>query len=467
MRLSALDEAARGVGLRPGQGVADARAMIPGLDVVAAEPQADRAFLEAIADWCDRYTPLVAIDGEDGLYLDITGSAHLFGGEKALLDDALNRLFHMGISARGSISSTPGLSHGLARFGRREIVMAEEESEALAPLPVKALRLPVVTVELLIKAGLRQVGDLMDQPRAPLTRRFGAELMLRLDQALGLEEEAISPRRPVAALSCERRLASPVVSEEDILALIGKLAVPMRQSLEARGEGGRLFEMLLFRVDGRVFRMTAGSSAPLRDAERISALFSARLAAIHDDFDAGYGFETLRLNVLQTAEYRQKQGDFSGGGQQDEGLNDFLDQMSARFGASVFSLPVAVASHMPERAGAMVPVAEIDLAGISGSSSPASRPLRLFQHAEPVEATASVPEGPPATFRWRRAFFRVKRAEGPERIAPEWWVDGEDARTRDYFRVEDEAGRRYWLYREGLYERETNSPRWFMHGVFA
>ena len=467
VRLTALDEEARQAGLSAGQGLADARAMIPTIDVVEADGRADHAFLEAIADWCDRYTPLVALDGADGLYLDITGSSHLFGGEKALFDDILSRLFHMGIAARGAISSAPGLSHGVARFGLPRIVAPDEVREVLAPLPVRALRLLSGTVELLVKSGLRQVGDLLDQPRAPLARRFGTQLMLRLDQALGLEEEAISPRRPVAALSCERRLAEPVVQEEDIIGLIGKLGGQLKSSLEARGEGGRQFELLLFRVDGRVIRIIAGASAALREPARITALFSARLAAIHDDFDAGYGFETLRLNVLQSAPYSERQRDFEGETREDEGLLAFLDQMSARFGDDLFALPAVHASHIPERAGGFLPVREIGLSDPAPPMPPAIRPIRLFAHPEPVEATAEVPEGPPATFRWRRAFFKVARAEGPERIAPEWWIDGEDARTRDYFRVEDEAGRRYWLYREGLYERETNHPRWFMQGVFA
>ena len=469
MRLVAIDEVARRIGLRNGQGVTDARAMFPDVDVIEADPAADRVLLEAIADWCDRYTPLVALDGADGLFLDITGCAHLFGGEKALFDDILSRLFHMGFEVRGAITSAPGLSSAVSRYSEPAIIPPEGAEESLARLPVRALRLPEEAIELLVKSGLKQVGDLIGQPRAPLARRFGPMLMLRLDQALGFEEEAISPRRPVAALSTERRLAEPVVDEDNILLLLGKLGESLKRHLETRGEGGKLFELLLFRVDGKVFSIRAGTAMPVRDPTRILALFRARLSAIHDDIEVAYGFETVRLNVLQAAPFAQLQPDLQGRNREDETLADFIDQMSARFGPQLLTVPVLFQSHIPERAGVFLPVTEVSRG--DGDTAfydrMAVRPLRLFAHPEPVETTAEIPDGPPHSFRWRRTYFRVARAEGPERISAEWWLDGADASPRDYFRIEDVSGRRYWLYREGLYERGDDHPRWFIQGVFA
>jgi protein ImuB len=470
MRLVAVDEVARRMGLRRGQGVTDARAIIPDVDVIEADPAADRALLEAIADWCDRYTPLVALDGKDGLFLDLTGSSHLFGGEKALFEDIGNRLFQMGFAVQAAISSAPGLSSAVSRHGEPSIIAPEDAEQALVRLPVRALRLAEETIELLVKSGLKQVGDLIGQPRAPLARRFGPALMLRLDQALGYEEEAISPRRPVAALSTERRLAEPILDEDNILLLLARLSESLKQHLETRGEGGKLFELLLFRVDGKVFSIRAGTAMPVRDPQRILALFRARLSAIHDDIEVAYGFETLRLNVLQAAPFAELQPDFQGKNSHDESLADFIDQISARFGPDILTVPVLFQSHIPERASAYLPVTEIG----RGDGDPgfyagvAARPLRLFAHPEPVEMPlAEVPDGPPLSFRWRRVTIRVTRAEGPERIAPEWWIDGQSAPARDYFRIEDEAGRRYWLYREGLYERGDDQPRWFIQGVFA
>ena len=471
MRLTALDEAAEAIGLKPGQGVAEARAICPPLDVIAADDTADRQFLEAVADWCDRYTPLVALDGVDGIFLDITGCAHLFGGEKAMLDDVLKRLFHLGLDARGAVSSAPGLSWAAARFGKNGVIAEEEAADVLSPLPVAALRIPEETVLSLQKVGLRQIGDLIAAPRAPLARRLGTLLLQRLDQAFGREDEPVSPRRPVADLSVERRLAEPVQGEDDLLRLAGQLATTLKPELEARGLGGRRFELLLFRVDGRVFRIVVGTAMAVRDPARIGGLFAERFTAVHDDLDAGFGFEILRLNVLQAEAYADVQPDFSGAGAVDSSLAAFVDQAVARFGPECLAQPVLKDSHVPERASLLVPAVEEPAAERQQESSPApiraTRPIRLLTPPEPVEAMAEVPEGAPMSFRWRRCFHRVRRAEGPERLAAEWWIDGEEAPTRDYFRIEDEAGRRYWLFREGLYEREPRLPRWFMHGVFA
>jgi len=472
MRLTALDEFAERLGLRKEQGVAEARAMYPALDVVEEDPAADRRLLEAIADWCDRYTPMVALDGKDGLFLDITGCAHLFGGERALLQDILSRLFHMGLDARGAISSSPGLSWAVSRFGQGGVVDDEESERMLMPLPVAALRLEGQTVDALRKLGLKYVGDVIHAPRAPLTRRFGPALLLRLDQALGHEEEPISPRLPVASLSSECRLAEPIGTEEQILAVTGQVAISLKPSLEARGAGGRVFELVLFRVDGRVYRISVGASRPLREPKLIAGLFSERLQVIYDDIDAGYGFEILRLNVLRHDPFNDAQGDFEGDRQGEISLSSFVDRVAARLGADCLQSFQLRESHVPERAVITVPAMENLPARRKSEQRRAlpfreERPLRLFATPEPVEvAFAEVPDGAPQTFRWRRLQHQVARSEGPERIAMEWWIDGDDAEARDYFRIEDEAGHRFWIYRRGLYG-DSPDPRWFMHGVFA
>ncbi|WFS02910.1 Y-family DNA polymerase [Rhizobium tumorigenes] len=473
MRLIALEAAAEGIGLKPGQGVAEARAICPDLDVVEEDDAADRRLLEAMADWCDRYTPLVSLDGRDGLFLDITGCAHLFGGERALLKDVLHRLFHLGLEVRGAISSSPGLSWAVARFGRSGIVEADEMETVLAPLPVASLRLDGPTVAALQKLGLKQVGDIISAARAPLARRFGAHLLLRLDQALGLDEEPISPRRPVASLSAERRLTEPVQAEEDILMLAGQLGAALKPGLEARGIGGRLFELLLFRVDGAVFRISAGASKPLREPKRIAALFSERIKAVHDDLDAGFGYEIVRLNVLQHEIFDALQADFTADGPTEQSLSAFVDQVAARLGRACLQALELAESHVPERAALFVPAADVlsdkprQTTGPTVGAGRSERPLRLFRTPEPVETfMAEVPEGPPQRFRWRRTMHEVLRAEGPERLAREWWLDGEAAPPRDYFRLEVQSGHRFWMFREGLYGQGA-PPRWLMHGVFA
>ena len=270
----------------------------------------DKALLTSLADWCDGYTPLVAMDRTNGLYLDITGCVHLHGSEQSLLADILSRLVRLGIETRGAISSSAGLSWAMARYRPGQIAGPQDGEEVLSSLPLAALRLPLDTIETLARVGLKTIGDLIPLPRAPLARRFGPSVLLRLDQALGFEDEPLSPRLPVASLSVERRLASPIQDEADILGLTLQLAKSLRQSLEEREEGGRLFELVLFRVDGKVFRIRAATSAALKDPERISALYRERLQAIHDDLDAGYGFEILRLCVLKTERYTAIQGGF-------------------------------------------------------------------------------------------------------------------------------------------------------------
>lgn len=473
MRLTALDEVSERFGLRRGQGLAEARAMFPAIDVMDEDEAADQALLEAIADWCDRYTPLVALDGPDGLFLDITGCAHLFGGEEVLLKDILGRLFQMGFDAKGAISSSPGLSWAVCRFGRGGVIPHDNIEEVLASLPVNALRLDMAAVSSLHKLGLKRIGDLLSMPRAPLARRFGTGLLQRLDQALGLNEEAISPRRPVATLSVERKLADPIQAEEHILQLTGQVAASLKPGLEARGVGGRVFELVLFRVDGRVFRVLVRASQPLRDPKRISSLFSERLAAVHDDLDAGFGFELLRLNVIEHELFKASQGDFTGDGEGDASFADFVDKVSARFGASCLQIAELRQSHLPERAEDFVPAMAARIVGENVEEAfafvpKADRPLRLFRYPEPIEAfAATVPDGPPQRFRWRRIVHRVVRAEGPERISPEWWLDGKDTEERDYFRLESEAGRRFWIFREGRYKSGKAAPIWRIHGILA
>lgn len=469
MRLTALDERAEAIGLRIGQGLAEARAICPSLDVIEADADADRVFLDALADWCDRYTPLVAVDDENGLMLDISGCAHLFGGEEKLLDDLVRRLTCFGLDVRGSVAPTPGLAWAAARFDGPAIIPPADGPAVLASLPVKALRLASETCLKLARVGLKQVGELMAAPRGPIMRRFGPEPLLRLDRALGREGEPISPRRPLAMLSVERRLAEPISLEAQILDLAGRLACGLKAGLQARGEGGRLFELLLFRVDGRVFRIEVGTSAPLNDAVRIRSLFSERLCVLRDDLDAGFGFELIRLNVLRSESLAPSQPHFDQEAEAEGRFGRFLDQVSARLGPRCLTVPTALASHWPDRAALLQPLGD----GLPSHAAPLPapqrgvRPLRLFARPEPVEVTAELPDGPPAMFRWRRSRHRVARAEGPERLAPEWWVDGEASPPRDYFRIEDSAGHRFWLFREGLYERGADHPEWYMQGVFA
>jgi protein ImuB len=461
-------------------GIADARAMYPGIEIVAADPEADRRLLEGLADWCDRYTPLVALDGQDGLFLDITGCAHLFGGEEAMLDGMLEDFFEQGFRTRAGLAATPGAAWAAARFSLDGTIREGGERSFLENLPLAALRLEPNTITSLESVGLRTVGAVAERPRAPLARRFGAMLLFRLDQALGEIEEVISPRLPVPELSVERHLAEPIGLVEDIERLAFLLAKNLKRDLERRGEGARLFELLLFRVDGAVTCISAGASLPLREPVSVGRLFHERLATLGAVLDPGYGFDLVRLSAFVTAAIDTPQADLGGEtGATSEDVALFSDRVRARLGRNAMLTPLLVESHLPERAASLVPAdgepperkapaAPRKSIDFSPSRRAPERPLRLFYRPEPIDVPVTeIPEGPPLNFRWRRAMHRVARAEGPERIAPEWWHEEQDAPTRDYFRVEDSDGHRYWLFREGLYEAEGASPRWYLQGISA
>ena len=476
-------------------GIADVRAMHPAVEIVEADREADHRLLEGLADWCDRYTPLVALDGADGLLLDITGCSHLFGGEAALVDEMVGRFSEQGLEARAAVAATAGAAWAVTRFHGNLIVPDGEEADWLAPLPLPALRLDPAICTALASVGLRTLGAIMTAPRAPLARRFGRELLLRLDQALGRIDEALSPRLPVPELSAERRLAEPILMVEQVESLVLLLANVLREALEQRGAGALGLRLLLFRVDGAVAQLPIGLSRPTRASGRIAKLFHERIASLGEGLDAGYGFDMVRLSVESSAPLLAQQGDQGEDNRDaDADLALFVDRVCNRFGRNSIVRPLPVASHLPERAVTFAAFAEapVTLETHECPPVPVERPLRLLRQPEPVEVMAEVPEGPPLNFRWRRTHYRIARTEGPERIGSEWWLESlslerkndekdevyERRRkqaavektahlTRDYFCVEDAEGRRYWLYRQGLYGMSKEPPRWFMHGLFA
>jgi protein ImuB len=488
--LVAVDAAAERLGLRTGLALAQARAMHPALTAVPEDPAADARLLDAIVDWCQRYTPLVALDPPDGILLDIGGCAHLFGGEAKLRADLLARLTGFGFAARAAIATTIGAASAAARFGDTEIVNAGGERDTLMPLPLSALRLPDEMVSALARVGLKRIGDIIDLPRAPLAARFGVDLLRQLDRALGREDEPLSPLLPVAAYVADKSFHEPIAREEDVLATVARLAGRLERTLAARGDGARRLELALFRTDGAVKRIAAGTSRPTRDPQAIRALFVERLAALGDEIYPGFGFDLVRLSVL-VAEPCPDQQIGLGGREDQADLDRLVDRLSARLGRRRVSRLVAQDSHIPELAAVAMPAQALTQAQAEpgwaafrrfrADAALSPRPLRLLARPEPIaDVFALVPDGPPVRFRWRRALHEVVAAEGPERIEGAWWSEADGHQrvharfstrdARDYFRVEDKAGLRFWLFRSGLYRdmpRGLAAPCWFLHGMYA
>jgi protein ImuB len=473
--LTAVDDAAERLGLSPGLALAQARAMHPGIETVAENVEADAALLESIADWCLRYTPLVACDMPDSLLLDISGCAHLYGGEHELVADLASRLENAGFAYSLAIAGTIGAAWAAAHYGKPASYACGEEHALLAPLPFSALRLPPATVAGLARVGLKCIGDITDLPRAPLTARFGSEVLRQLDRALGYEHEPLTPRLPVAPYVAEQRFAEPIGREEDVLAITGRLARRLQFALERRGDGARRIELILFRTDGVIRRIAAGTSRPLRNPDEIRALFVERLAALADALDPGFGFDMARLSVIVAEPCPPEQVGLSGCEDTAE-LCRLVDRLSARLGARRVSRTVAQDSHIPELAEVALPAQVVNSeAGWAAfrhfrqETDLSPRPLRLLTRPEPIEAVAEVPDGPPLRFRWRRALHEVVAAQGPERIEGAWWSE-HGGPARDYFRVEDKSGLRFWLFRAGLYRdlaQGAAPPTWFLHGTFA
>ena len=462
-RITAVNPAARRAGIATGMNVADAMAVFPGLALASADDAADRAVLDRLADWCSHYTPWAAVDPWThgfGLWLDVSGCAHLFGGEAGLVSHLTGRLRQLGFSARAALADTPGAAWAWARFGSKDhpCLPPGGQRGALAPLPVTALRLLPDTAATLSGLGLRRVGDLYGLPLAGLVARFGREVTHRLDQALGHESEPVSPRRPPPSHAVHATFAEPIARPEDVAEAVRRLLERLCRQLEKEGLGLRRLEAMVFRVDATTRSITIGTSRASHDPRHLYRLLGEDLLAL----EAGFGIETVRLSALdvapQDAEQRAMENAADGGGEEFARL---LDSLGNRLGFGRIVRLVPQQSHVPERAVMQLPPAS-PVPLISWLRR--RRPVRLFTRPEPVEAVAPVPDSPPVMFRWRNRSHRVVRADGAERIAGEWWR--RVVPERDYYVVEDEAGRRFWLYREGVYGADP-APRWYLHGIFA
>jgi len=475
-RLAAVCPQALALGLHPGLPLADARAREPGLAVIPHDPAADVALLRALARLCQDATPTVAIEPPDALLLEIGGSAHLFGGPQALAQRLRQRLESHGMHLLEAHGPTPDAALAFARYPS-----AGGKAERL---PVAALNLGEDAERGLRRAGLATVHDVARQPRAAIAARFGKGAILALDRLEGSAPRPLSPRRVRAPLRFEERLAEPILTADGARTIMAQLIERACTRLARRGQGGRRFEVSLFRTDGETHSLAVESGRPTRDHATIVRLFAERIETLADPLDPGFGYDRITLSIGRTDALALSQptleADSRGG---NDALTALIDRLSVRFGPARLLRLLPAESHVPERAERRVQARSAPILPWpqppAQQDDPPARPIFLFDPPEPIEVLAEVPDGPPFRFRWRRTQHRVARAEGPERIAPEWWRLKSGAlhggRTRDYWRVEDMDGRRFWLFRHGLYDELQRTPEaggirppgWFLHGLFA
>ncbi len=473
-RLYALSSEAEAAGLSRGMGVADARALAPRLRATAADPEADRKALMRFARWCGRFSPWTAPDpgepGLDGVLLDITGCARVFGGEERLLCALAEQTRALGLTAFAAAAPTPGLAWGLARFEAPAraggFTRAASVRGRLQALPVEALRIGPAA-KTLRRFGLKTVANLYRLPRADLARRFGAELVRRLDQASGVERESIDPLQPPAEHAARLRFAEAHQTLDGLVEAARLALLQLCERLSEAGAGAGRVRLSLYRVDGRARDLVIGASLAHADPQHWARLARERLERAQ--IDIGFGIDMVEAAALAVQRLEARQGDMgSDAPARAEAFFRLSDRLAARLGPGAVRTPVFEASHLPELAAGWAGLdAQARCARLAGAPR-RRRPLLILERPEPADAVAEIPDGPPRQFTWRRIRHRVARAEGPERIAPEWWrapLEGSGGLTRDYFHVETEAGRRFWLYRDGLYGRETPRPRWYVHGA--
>nr|WP_248306413.1 DNA polymerase Y family protein [Devosia oryzisoli] len=501
LRLGAVEPQLLRQGLRIGQNLADARAIFPHLVVQEMNRPALADAFEGLADWHSNASPLVSIlkdvNAFGDLVLDVTGVSHLFGGEQAMLRTLLSRLRALGYTVSGAIAPTIGAAWAVSHFARSQVVENASLETILDALPVAGLRISESQISGFLQMGLTTIGQVRQRSRKQLQARFGSSLLLRIDQAFGQIEERMTPRLPPIDHHVDRKLADPVSLMDDVLMITHDLAVKLSFMLEAEGQGAQSFHLFLYRVDHKVMTLSLNSGRLTRDPHHISDLFRHRAQRLGGEYDAGFGIDMVRLAASSIEQLDQVQtGAFS----DESGLVDIdrlADRLASRLGTAAVLKTELLASHVPERAARLVP-AQAAAAAVSVQTPLLQRPLRLLPFPEQVAITAQVPDGLPALMIWRRAPYRLTKGQGPERLGGEWWRQrarlklveppppkkpepGEKpeqpsyvpdlplcepfAGTRDYFIVEDGEGRRFWVFRQGLYGSGQQTT-WYLHGIF-
>jgi protein ImuB len=460
MIIAAVNAMAESKGIDPGMVLADARALLPDLHVQDHKPALADKLLKRLAEWCIRFTPIAAADPPDGIFLDVTGCSHLWGGDEPYLAEIVRKLTTRGYDVRAAIADTPGVAWGVARFGMEPLVITGGKLiEALSPLPPQALRLEEETVVRLHKLGLHQVGKFLSLPRSALRRRFGQHLMVRLDMALGRIAEPIVPVVPVEPHHERLPCMEPIVTATGIAIALRQLLETLCLRLRHEQKGLRTAAFKCYRVDGKVEKVEVGTSRPTHHVDHLFKLFEIKLSTI----EPALGIELFVLEAIVVEEhYAHQEKMWEGsGGLEDARLAELMDRLAVRIGMKAIHRYVADAHHWPERSFRRV--ISLEEQPMTPWRTDNLRPLYLLRIPERIDVTAPIPDYPPMLFRYKGVVHKIARADGPERIEQEWWL--QQGQHRDYYCVEDEEGNRYWLFRLGSYDEEND--KWYLHGVFG
>ncbi len=460
MVITAANAAAQAQGVDAGMAVADARVFIPSLQVLDDQPGLSRKLLNRIAAWCIRYTPVVAIDPPDGLILDVSGCAHLWGGEKKYLADINNRFKGMGYTIRAGMADTIGMAWAVAHYGENNsIVEKGGQSSALLSLPTAALRLEAATIERLQKLGLHTICNLIGIPRPSLRRRFGQSFIQRLNQALGQEEEVMQPVSPIEPYQERLQCLEPIITATGIEIALQRLLETICYRLQQEQKGLRLATLQCFRVDGKTETIQIGTHRASYNPQHLFKLFEFKISTIEPATGIElFILEAQKVEIIIPMPVRLWK---KISGLPDNNLSELLDRIDGKMGAGHIHRYVPDEHYWPERSYKLA--ATLEEKSLTSWKMDRPRPLQLLQRPEKIEVTAPIPDYPPMLFRNKGKLHKIIKADGPERIEQEWWL--QQGQHRDYYTVEDEEGHRYWLFRAGHYT--DYNYQWFIHGFFA
>lgn len=456
MVITSVNASAEKAGIFKGMVLADARAIIPDLEVMDDKPDLPVKLLNRLAEWCIRFSPVVAIDPPDGLFLEASGCSHLWGGDHAYVNDIITKLRTRGYDVQVAIADTPGVAWAVARYSKQRIIHSDKNIDALLPLPPDSLRLEPETTETLHRLGLHSIGQFIHMPRPALRRRFGQHLLDRLDMAIGQQMEILEPVIPVVPFQERLPCMEPIITATGIEIALRELLNKLCTRLQKENKGLRSARFTCYRTDGKQVQVEIGTNRPSYHAPHVFRLFELKIA----DIDPGEGIELFLLEATKVEEYFPEQGKMweGSGGLGDIRLSELLDRLSTRPGLKAIHRFVPSEHYWPERS--FQPAQSLQEEPASEWRTDKVRPLTLLNSPEKIEVTAPIPDYPPMLFRYKNKIHKITRADGPERIEQEWWL--QQGQHRDYYYVEDEEGHRYWIFRSGHYDDKMF--QWFIHG---